>query len=152
MIHKVVHLYSRWIAMGEPPLPLTNEELSFVQEHLLPSECALWQAMDASDRRHSFGVAQNFMKLCPEAERAEVAAALLHDVGKAVCGLQRNARALATLGSFSWPPFRWYRNHERFGARTLQHIGSDQRTVVLVAGRARDRVAKALQAADNTTG
>jgi hypothetical protein len=149
MIHKVTHLYQRWVAMGETPMPLATEDWRYVQDILLPSEFALWKAMDLSDQQHSLGVARHFTKLFPLAERSEIAAALLHDVGKAVCVLHRNARALATLGTFGFAPFRWYRFHERNGARTLQHIGSDKRTVLLVAGRVQDDVAKALRVADN---
>lgn len=137
--------------MGETPAPVATEDLRFVRDVLLPKEFALWTSMDLVDQRHSLAVARNFMKLCEHAERTEIAAALLHDVGKAVCHLHRNARALATLGSFSFAPFRWYRAHERNGARTLQNLGSDERTVLLVAGRTRDTIAKALRAADNAT-
>ena len=151
MIRKMTHLYSRWVAMGNAPVQITTEELRFVRDVLLPSEFALWKSMDLVDQRHSLVVTQNFMNLCPQAERAEIAAALLHDVGKAVCALNRNARALATLGTFSFAPFRWYRAHERNGARTLQQLGSEKRTVLLVSGRIKDPVAKALRAADNAT-
>ena len=151
MIHKVTHLYQRWVAMGDAPMPIAIEDWRYVQDVLLPREFALWKAMNLSDQQHSLGVARHFAKLSPRAERSEIAAALLHDVGKAVCVLHRNARALATMGTFGFAPFRWYRYHERNGARTLQYIGSDQRTVLLVAGCVQDDVAKALRVADNAT-
>jgi putative nucleotidyltransferase with HDIG domain len=62
-----------------------------------------------------------------------VAAALLHDIGKVDAGLGTFRRVVATIvapGDRS----RRYRDHERLGAAMLRALGSDERTVRIVAG------------------
>ena len=115
-------------------------------EQLLPSEQALWAAMPGPDRRHSAAVARRVeAALGPaQAERAVLAAALLHDVGKTQVGLRTPGRVLATLlaGGLGhqrvaeWSTGRGYRSrlgryarHDELGATVLEEVGSDPLTV-----------------------
>jgi len=144
------HLFSRWRAMGSSlEWDVTFHNVNEIM-NLLTSEFALWSSMDATDQYHSLDVARAFLALNPEASRDEIAAALLHDVGKSVVHLGRNFRALATVFPFLWPPLRWYAKHEIYGAKTLQRIGSSSRTISLVAGVAKDDAAKKLKIADES--
>ena len=66
--------------------------------------------------------------------RAEIAGALLHDVGKVRCGLGTWGRVAATLVGPVTPRFRAYHDHEPIGADLLVLVGSDPVTAELVAG------------------
>lgn len=142
----VGHLARRFatsLSRREPPAA----ETAWGLEHLLPAESALWQRMAVQDRRHSLLVARRFAERLPDHSRAELAAALLHDVGKVDCGLGTWRRVLATLVGPRTPAFRRYHDHERLGAELLAAAGSDGVTVELVLGRGRG--AAALRAADD---
>ena len=80
--------------------------------------------MTVQDRRHSILVARRFVEFAPEASRAEVAAALLHDVGKLASGLGTFARVVATVVGPRTDRFRPYHDHERLGAEMLAAAGS----------------------------
>ena len=69
---------------SRPPDPADEV---WAEDHLVPGEVALWRRMSNQDRRHSATVARRFVAARPEANRAEIAGALLHDVGKIECGL-----------------------------------------------------------------
>ena len=53
----------------------------------------------------------------PAADRAEVAGALLHDVGKVEAGLGTFGRVVATVVGPRTERFRTYHDHEAIGAR-----------------------------------
>ncbi|MEM1334243.1 MAG: hypothetical protein AAGG08_12370, partial [Actinomycetota bacterium] len=77
-----------------------------------------------------------FAALRPEASRAEIAGALLHDVGKIECGLGTFGRVAATVIGDRWfASFRSYHDHEAIGARLVSAAGSDPATVELVDER-----------------
>lgn len=143
------HLIARFREMGRP-VTTANEDLAFAERVLTPDELALWRGMDVRDRRHSVAVARRFAAALPAASREEVAAALLHDVGKSVVRLGRFGRALATVAPLT-PTMVRYRDHERIGAEMLSRAGVSRRVVDLVAGRADDDVSRALRAADDAT-
>jgi hypothetical protein len=125
-----------------------------VDGYLLPGERALFDAMTPSDQRHHVQVARRMIGLVGDGERAWVAAALLHDVGKVVSCLGTLGRVVATL--MPW----WtrgdsrvarYHRHEAIGASLLLSAGSSTTTVALVGqwpGVA-DEAASALREADN---
>lgn len=117
--------------------------------------------MSAQDRRHSIIVTERFVgRLDRPAEPAEVAAALLHDVGKIEARLGTFGRVAATVwGRLAGPEraqrgsgrFATYLRHEAIGAELLAGRGSAPRTVALVAGEAAptDTAAQALAWADD---
>jgi hypothetical protein len=91
--------------------------------------------MSNQDRRHSAKVARRFVAARPGSTRAEVAGALLHDVGKIECGLGTWGRVAATLVGPRTDRFRKYRDHEHIGAILADAAGSDPVTVELVDER-----------------
>jgi HD superfamily phosphohydrolase YqeK len=91
--------------------------------------------MSVQDRRHSVLVARRFVDRAPDATGAEIAGALLHDVGKQVAALSTVARVMATVVGPRTDRFRQYHDHERLGAEMLRDAGSDDETLELVAGR-----------------
>ncbi len=130
----VAHLARRFVtSLSRTPPPVADVE--WAVGHLLPAEAELWEAMTVQDRRHSILVAHRFVELAPHAERAEVAAALLHDVGKLASGMGTFGRVLATIVGPRTATFRTYHDHERLGAEMLEAAGSPPVTVELVQGR-----------------
>jgi hypothetical protein len=127
---------------------------------LEPTEADLWSAMSVADRRHSIEVARRFAgRIGPDASWPEMAAALLHDVGKTEAGLGTFGRVGATLWCRTVGRARAsegdgrvsrYVRHEALGAELLRSAGSSPRTIALVAGdvSADDPVARALAWAD----
>lgn len=146
-VGQIRHLVSRFREMGRPVTSHASDS-EFASRVLTPVELELWQRMDAFDRRHSVEVARRFCDVLPAAGRDEVAAALLHDVGKSVVHLGRVGRSIATIVALT-PKMRAYRRHETIGADLLRTAGVNSRTVELAAGRADDEVGRALRAADD---
>jgi hypothetical protein len=128
------HLAARFFTSlsGRPP---TVEDEVWADEHLLPGEVALWRRMSNQDRRHSVKVARRFVAARPAATRAEIAGALLHDVGKIECGLGTWGRVVASVVGPRTERFRRYHDHEHIGARLVEQAGSDPATVELVDER-----------------
>ena len=130
-----VHLAKRyWWAVTARPL--SSDTAEWVSSVLLERELDLFRQMSASDQRHHVQVARRFeRRLSVEPPRPWLAAALLHDVGKLVCGLGTTGRVAATLvgrrrrgdGRVA----RYYR-HEAIGASLLLAAGSAPDTVALV--------------------
>jgi putative nucleotidyltransferase with HDIG domain len=110
-------------------------DVEWAQRLLLPREASLWNSMAVQDRRHSIEVARRFLVVAPEATPAEMAGALLHDVGKTVSSLGTFNRVIATVVGPCTERFRQYHDHERLGADLLREAGSDTVTVELVQGR-----------------
>jgi hypothetical protein len=150
MRKKVLHLYSRWSAMGKGLGTVTPDDLTIVQEVLSSAEFGLWRAMSGADQVHSLQVLHIFEQWEPNSSQAEKSAALLHDVAKAVSAMSRMARSMATIGSFRCERWRWYRQHEVMGVEALQRVGSSQRTIELISRRAQDAVALNLYRADDS--
>jgi hypothetical protein len=128
------HLVARFVT-SLPPTPPRVEDEVWAESYLRHAERVLWREMSNQDRRHSVAVARRFAARRPTADRAEVAGALLHDVGKIRCGLGTFGRVLGTVVGPRTPRFRAYHDHEEIGARLAAAAGSDPRTVELVAGR-----------------
>jgi hypothetical protein len=125
------HLVRRFVGSLSQQPPSAADE-GWVQGWL--AEWKLWQQMAVADRRHAVQVARRFVDRRPSATRAEMAGALLHDIGKIDAGLGTLARVLATLVGPRTDRFRRYRDHERIGAGLLEAAGSDPVTVALVRG------------------
>ncbi len=130
----VWHLVARFVTSLPPTPPSVDDEM-WVDDHLLAVERTLWVQLSNQDRRHSAAVARRFVEARPSATRAEIAGALLHDVGKIDCGLGTFGRVLATLVGPRTPSFVAYHDHEEIGAAMALSVGSDPATVELIAQR-----------------
>ena len=144
------HLFRRFAGSLSRRPPSADDE-AWAESQLLAVEVPLWRRMPPQDRRHAVEVAHRFLATRPDATRAEVAGALLHDVGKVEAGLGTAGRVLATLVPERWAHGRFgtYRAHEAIGARWCEQRGSDPVTVALVAGTGGGPAAAALRAADD---
>ena len=131
---KLWHLAARFVT-SLPPTPSSVADENWVDDHLLAGERMLWVQLSNQDRRHSAAVARRFVVQRPEATRAEIAGAILHDVGKIECGLGTFGRVVATLVGPRTAAFAAYHDHEEIGARLAQAAGSDPATVDLIAQR-----------------
>lgn len=130
---RIWHLAARFVTSLPSTAPSVADEV-WVDQHLLPPERGLWIRFSNADRRHSITVARRFVARRPEATRAEIAGALLHDIGKLECGLGTYGRVVATLVGPRTSRFRSYHEHEAVGAALLAAIGSPSETIELVAG------------------
>jgi HD domain len=114
--------------------PPGEDDERWAEHWLLPTEVELWRRMTNADRRHAIAVARRFADRRPRATRAEMAGALLHDVGKVESGLGTLARVAATVAGPRTARFRTYHDHESIGARLAEAAGSDPATVALIEG------------------
>lgn len=128
------HLVTRFVWSLSPRPPSVADEV-WAEDHLLPGELSLWRRMSNQDRRHSVKVARRFVDARPAATRAEIAGALLHDVGKIECGLGTFGRVAATLLGGVTERFRIYQDHEHIGSVLAERAGSDPVTVELIDER-----------------
>jgi hypothetical protein len=134
VLTKPHHLAARFFGSLSPRPPRVEDEV-WAEDHLLSGEVALWRRMSNQDRRHSVKVARRFLAARPEATRAEVAGALLHDVGKIECGLGTFGRVAASVVGGRTEAFRRYHDHEHLGAVLAERSGSDPVTVELIDER-----------------
>ena len=145
------HLARRFAGSLSSRAPGVADE-GWAESQLLPSEVELWRRMPNQDRRHAIAVARRFEAArASAATRAEMAGALLHDVGKADAGLGTFGRVVATVTPPQWRRDRSqrYHRHEAIGADWCRRAGSDPVTVLLVAGEgAPPELLAALRAAD----
>ncbi|NND75532.1 MAG: hypothetical protein HKN44_11060 [Ilumatobacter sp.] len=130
----LAHNAARFFTSLSPAPPAVDDEI-WVDRHLTRRERTLWIQLGNQDRRHSVAVAQRFAAARPRAGRAEIAGAILHDVGKIECGLGTFGRVVATLVGPRTDRFRAYFQHEAIGARMAAAVGSDPVTVELIDGR-----------------
>ncbi|MGH9127671.1 MAG: HD domain-containing protein [Acidimicrobiales bacterium] len=141
--HVALHLVHRFCG-GLWPWGPAPSEARWVAQVLSPTELALWARMGGPDRRHSVVVARRAARAelgRPSGieSRTLLAAALLHDVGKAEAGLGTSARVIATLVGMVLGKSRlarWtdrprlagrigrYLAHDRLGAALLDTAGS----------------------------
>ena len=128
------HLAVRFFTSLSRRPPDVADEV-WAEDHLLPGEVALWRQMTNQDRRHSAKVARRFVAARPDASRAEIAGALLHDVGKIECGLGTWGRVVASVVGRRTERFRIYHDHEHIGSVLAHAAGSDPATVALIDER-----------------
>lgn len=149
-VTRVGHLARRWWGALWAGAPRTEDEV-WAQRWLTAGERYVWRRLDDADRHHAIMVARRFATACPDATRAHMAAALLHDCGKLDAGLGVWGRVAATVIGPRTDRFRLYADHERLGARLLATRGSDPVTVALVAraDSADPGIRAALDAADD---
>ena len=127
------HLGRRFVTSLSSAAP-APEDVAWAGTHLAPGERALWDRMTPDDRRHSIEVARRFVARRPAVTPAEIAGALLHDVGKIEAGLGTFGRVVATVVGPRTARLRRYHDHEAIGARLAAAAGADPVTVALVAG------------------
>jgi hypothetical protein len=132
IVTNVGHLARRWATSlsSAPPSPA---DAAWAEAFLVPGEMALWRRLSNVDRRHAVVVARRYGALRPDADRPEMAGALLHDIGKIDAGLGTWRRVVATVVGPRTDRFRRYHDHEAIGAAMLADAGSDQLTVAMVA-------------------
>jgi hypothetical protein len=139
-----------------PPSP---DDRAWAIGNLLSGEAELWGQLSVQDQRHSIEVTRRFVAgSAVPPERAEVAGALLHDIGKVESGLGTFGRVAATLwGALGGARAEQgtgrigrYLRHEAIRAALLVEVRSETRTIELVAGRTdpADPVVAALARAD----
>lgn len=133
VLDRIGHLSRRFVGSLSRRPPAERDEV-WAASFLRPPEQRLWSSMSPTDRRHTIEVARRFESLRPAATRAEMAAALLHDVGKVDSGLGTISRVVATVIGPRGRRYRAYHDHERRGADRLEVAGSDPVTVALVRG------------------
>ena len=128
------HLAARFFGSlsSRPPEP---EQEVWAESNLIDGEVELWRQMSNQDRRHSAKVARRFVAAWPQASRAEIAGALLHDVGKIECGLGTWGRVAASVVGGRTERFRLYHDHEHIGSLLAEAAGSDPATVELIDER-----------------
>lgn len=134
MLRRAWHLTVRF-AGSWSTRPPDAVDLQWVSDTLTTAERDLWLAHRAADQRHTVAVGREFVRRRPNAVRAEVAGALLHDIGKLDSALSTLERVAATLFGGRTQRWRSYLDHERIGAEMLAQIGSAPITVDLVLGR-----------------
>lgn len=134
VLTKPHHLALRFVTSVSPRPPIVVDEV-WAEDRLLPGELSLWRRMSNPDRRHSIKVARRFAIARPAATRAELAGALLHDVGKVECGLGTAGRVVASVVGGRTERFRTYHDHERIGAELAAAAGSEPATIELIDER-----------------
>ena len=115
-------------------------DVAWVSSWLSDDEHRLWSRLSDADRKHAVGVARRTVDLLGAGtERAVVAAALLHDVGKLESGFGPFRRAGATVVGKTWGRSRArgrigaYLRHDELGAALLREAGSAPLTVAWAA-------------------
>jgi hypothetical protein len=131
--HRVSHLARRFFG-SLVPRQLDDGDEAWVRLSLTPEELSVWQRLGRADRAESVAVGYATVReLGPDADPRWVAAALLHDVGKADARLGPVRRAAATViaaaashgRARSWS--NWvgiYVNHDERGADRLAAAGA----------------------------
>lgn len=138
------HLARRFMGSLWPFGPRRPDE-AWARGQLTTGEQRLWARMSGPDRRHGVAVGRRIERMLGhEADRAVLAAALLHDVGKVASGLGTYLRVMATLlaglggraQAREWSKARGvtrrvglYLRHPELGADMLALAESDPMTV-----------------------
>ncbi len=173
-LRRARHLVVRFTESVRARRP-TPDDLAFVRRVLTPDELACWELLGHADRAESLGVARRTAAgLGTEADLRWLAAALLHDVGKADARLGTVGRSVATVVAGvaghdrvrGWaadsPSLRArvgrYVDHDERGARRLAAAGARPEVVAWAAAHHRGpdgwpaavpaRIAALLAAAD----
>ena len=143
---RVGHLAARF-AGSLRARPLDRADLAFVRQYLRLEELDCWERLGPADRAESLMTARTTLGvLGPDGDPIWIAAALLHDVGKADSGLRSGGRALATLtaGLVGHGRARaWtnavgrYVNHDELGAQRLRQAGARAEAVAWAAAHHR---------------
>jgi hypothetical protein len=134
-----LHLVRRFLG-SLSPRPLDPADDAWAIARLGAGEQLLWRRMSRADRKHAVGVARLVAEEIGDGERAVLASALLHDVGKVEAGLGTFGRVAATLVGRRRGA-RWrdatgvrgrvgrYLHHDAIGADLLEGAGAHPVTV-----------------------
>ncbi|MEA3217837.1 MAG: hypothetical protein QOJ19_3993 [Acidimicrobiia bacterium] len=132
---EVPHLVKRFVQTLWPGTPSVSDE-AWAAGWLSPTEEALWRSQPPVDRRHTIAVARSVASTFDGASPPPwlMAAALLHDVGKAHASLGVTGRTVATileLLDVRRVPGRLgaYLSYTERGAAALADAGADPRVV-----------------------
>jgi len=125
------HLIRRFVTSLSRRMPPAID-VAWVNATLRENEYDLWSRMKSHDQRHSIEVACRFIELHPTFSRDEVAAALLHDIGKVHSELGVMGRVVATIVGPKSTKFREYHNHEVIGLNLCREAGSSTETLRLL--------------------
>ena len=125
------HLIRRFFTSLSKRFP-TTKDIAWVNETLIANEFELWNRMRPHDQRHSIEVARRFIELNPVFTRDQVAAGLLHDIGKVESELGVMGRVIATIVGAKGLKFRKYHNHEFIGLNLCRDAGSSAETLRLL--------------------
>ncbi len=130
----------------------STSDIAWVNKNLLDGEFAFWSRLKSYDQRHSIEVARRFADLHPTFTRDQVAAAMLHDIGKVESELGVLGRVVATIVGPHGTKFRNYHNHELIGLNLCRNAGSSVETLRLLDWSAEtsrnDSIVKILRQAD----
>ncbi len=141
----VFHLTKRFIGSLSPAAPSVADEV-WAESFLSDGEIALWRRLSNVDRRHAITVARRFEAL-GSWTRDEMAAALLHDIGKIASQLSTFERVGATILGGRTARWRAYRDHEQIGLELCREAGSSPVTLAVLRGESGDATT-ALRRAD----
>ena len=150
-VEKQRHLIRRFFTSLSRRPPAISD-VTWVNENLLAGEFTLWSRLKSYDQRHSIQVARRFTALYPAFTRDQVAAALLHDIGKVESELGVAGRVIATVVGPKGRKFRRYHDHEIIGLKLCRDSGSSSETIRLLDwsddSSRNDKVMSLLQQAD----
>ena len=150
-VEKQRHLIRRFFTSLSRRPPAISD-VTWVNENLLAGEFTLWLRMKSYDQRHSIEVARRFTALYPAFTRDQVAAALLHDIGKVESELGVAGRVIATVVGPKGSKFRRYHEHEVISLRLCGEAGASSETVRLLDwsddSSRNDKIVSLLQQAD----
>jgi len=127
-VRKLAHLARRFVGSLFTRAPRAAD-VDEVRARLTPAEFAVWERMPVADRAESLATLRR-LPADVAAVDTWAAAALLHDAGKAACGLGTFGRTLATLRGWVGDPGRvggaagTYLRHAELGAEALQAAGA----------------------------
>ena len=139
------HLAKRFLGSLSSVAPTVADEV-WAESFLLDGELALWRRLSNVDRRHAIHVTRRFEAL-GSWTRDEMAAALLHDIGKIASQLSTLERVGATILGSRTERWRRYRDHERIGVELCREAGSSAATLAILCNQPSDSVT-ALRRAD----
>jgi hypothetical protein len=127
-------------------------DVAWVNATLRENEYDLWKRMKSYDQRHSIEVARRFTDMHPAYTPDQVAAALLHDIGKVESDLGVLGRVIATVVGPIGTRFRLYHDHESIGLNLCREAGSSTETLRLLdwstQGSSNDLIVNLLRQAD----
>jgi len=113
--------------------PPSSDDAAWAESWLTSAEASIFHRMSNADRRHSIAVARRVA--CHDSSDAvTVAAALLHDAGKAVDDLPVWERIGATCLGGRRARWRRYLDHERIGISLLHEVGARPEVVAILRG------------------
>ena len=142
---RATHLVTRFFGSLWPGGP-GRERSTWAEAQLLEGEVGVWRHMSGPDRRHAVAVARRVERALGDgATRPVLAAALLHDAGKAEAGVGTYGRVIATVSGAAvgrdpgtiqdWTRTRGftrkvglYLQHPKLGGDLLAMAGSDELT------------------------